>query len=104
MTTQAKHTPGPWSVTETFCNNACNRLVVKRKTWGGEVVADLGEAPDANRANARFIAAAPEMLEALRAMVARAPFIDQSVTAEGLANCEALAKARRAIRQAEGEQ
>jgi hypothetical protein len=104
MTTQAKHTPGPWSVTESFCNNACNRLVVKRKTWGGEVVADLGEAPDASRANARLIAAAPEMLEALRAMVSRAPFIDQSVTAEGLANCEALAKAGHAIRQAEGEQ
>lgn len=59
-------TPGPWSATEIFCNNACNRLVIKRKTWGGEVVADLGEAPDANRANARLIAAAPELLEALK--------------------------------------
>jgi hypothetical protein len=37
-------------------------------------------------------------------MVARAPFIDQSVTEDGLANCDALVKARRAISHAEGEQ
>jgi hypothetical protein len=55
-------------------------------------------------ANAHLIAAAPELLEALRAMVSRAPFIDQSVTEDGLANCEALLKARRAIGHAEGEQ
>ena len=59
-------TPGPWTVAESFINNECNRLVVKRKTWGGEVVADLGEAPDANRANARLIAAAPDLLQALK--------------------------------------
>ena len=59
-------TPGPWSATEIFCNNACNRLVIKRKTWGGEVVADLGEAPDANRADARLIASAPDLLQALK--------------------------------------
>ena len=97
MTTQAKHTPGPWSVTETFCNNACNRLVVKRKTWGGEVVADLGEAPDANRANARLIAAAPELLAALRV-------IAEDGKRNGWIPSFHWGEARAAIAKAEGEQ
>jgi hypothetical protein len=91
MTTQAKHTPGPWSIE-----------AVKDYMRPHDTGID-SEIPE-SIANAHLIAAAPEMLEALRAMVARAPFIDQSVTEDGLANCEALLKARRAIRHAEGEQ
>ena len=90
-------TPGPWSVTESFCNNACNRLVVKRKTWGGEVVADLGEAPDANRANARLIAAAPELLAALRV-------IAEDGKRNGWIPSFHWGEARAAIAKAEGEQ
>jgi hypothetical protein len=105
MTTQTKHTPGPWSVTESFCNNACNRLVVKRKTWGGEVVADLGEAPDASRANARLIAAAPDLLEALRGLLretkAKNPSPKVGKDFSLLVHIEA---ARKAIAQAEGTQ
>jgi hypothetical protein len=91
MTTQAKHTPGPWSIE-----------AVKDYMRPHDTGID-SEIPE-SIANAHLIAAAPEMLEALRAMVARAPFMDQSVTEDGLANCEALLKARRAIRHAEGEQ
>ncbi len=91
MTTQAKHTPGPWSIE-----------AVKDYMRPHDTGID-SEIPE-SIANAHLIAAAPEMLEALRAMVARGPFIDQSVTEDGLANCEALLKARRAISHAEGEQ
>ena len=91
MTTQAKHTPGPWSIE-----------AVKDYMRPHDTGID-SEIPE-SIANAHLIAAAPEMLEALRAMVARAPFIDQSVTEDGLANCDALVKARRAISHAEGEQ
>ena len=106
MTTQAKHTPGPWAANDDglVLGNLDNYegeapLVC---TCGG--ADDFNMEPDLHLANARLIASAPEMLEALRAMVARAPFIDQSVTEDGLANCEALLKARRAIRHAEGAQ
>ncbi len=106
MTTQAKHTPGPWAA------NDDGLVLGNLDNYEGEapLVCTCGSAddfnmePDLHLANARLIASAPEMLEALRAMVARAPFIDQSVTEDGLANCEALMKARGAISQAEGEQ
>jgi hypothetical protein len=106
MTTQAKHTPGPWAA------NDDGLVLGNLDNYEGEapLVCTCGSAddfkmePDLHLANARLIASAPELLEALRAMVARGPFMDQSATAEGLANCEALAKARHAIRQAEGAQ
>jgi hypothetical protein len=99
MTTQAKHTPGPWTADR---DGFIHGTHGPARPFVGRIDDDHNDGQTA--ANRRLVAAAPEMLEALRAMVARAPFIDQSVTAEGLANCEALAKARGAIRQAEGEQ
>jgi hypothetical protein len=92
-------TPGPWSVTEIFCNNACNRLVIKRKTWGGEVVADLGEAPDANRANARLIAAAPDLLAVLRRLD---KWAEQDKTGAARDVQGIITEARQAIAKAEG--
>jgi hypothetical protein len=54
-------------------------------------------------ANANLIAAAPALLEALRFLVSRASVaMNQSVTHDGLANCDALVKARAAIAKAEG--
>ena len=99
MTTQATHTPGPWYSQPTAGHEMHGQSAIASEA-NGKTVAIAYD----GRADARLLAAAPEMLEALRAMVARAPFIDQSVTEDGLANCEALARARRAIRHAEGEQ
>ena len=110
MTTQAKHTPGPWEIgsINKKDKNLWWAAVFTPKNTGKFHTPRAGEALGVDReeceGNARLIASAPEMLEALRAMVSRAPFIDQSVTEDGLANCEALLKARRAIRHAEGEQ
>ena len=52
-------------------------------------------------ANARLIAAAPDLLEALRDLLSRAD-LDQSATHDGLENCNALAKCRAAIAKATG--
>jgi hypothetical protein len=99
MTTQATHTPGPWAADP---DGVILGTLGPARPFVGRIDDDYNDGQTA--ANRRLVAAAPEMLEALRAMVARAPFIDQSVTEDGLANCEALARARRAIRRAEGEQ
>ena len=60
------HTPGPWETALSF--TADNRII-----WdvclpdGGDMIADLAECGDeqTQEANARLIAAAPELLEAL---------------------------------------
>jgi hypothetical protein len=54
-------------------------------------------------ANARLIAAAPDLLEALRDLLSRAD-LDQSATHDGLENCNALARCRAAIAKATGDQ
>ena len=61
-----KHTPGPWRAHSVFINNAPNRMIVQRAVWGGINVADCGEVSDETAANARLIAAAPELLKLLK--------------------------------------
>lgn len=63
------HTPGPWIAADVFVNNSPNRLIVRQAKYGGDVVSDLGDTEHANMANARLIAAAPELLAALRLML-----------------------------------
>ena len=49
-------------------------------------------------ANARLIAAAPDLLAALRDLLSRAEIeLDQTATHDGLANCDALANCLAAI-------
>lgn len=59
----SKHTPGPWHVS----SNTAQDLVCA----GDEVVADCttGDLPDISIANARLIAAAPELLEACKSLL-----------------------------------
>jgi hypothetical protein len=60
----SKHTPGPWRSDEHF---ACHSMIMA----GDEVLAQTdckrGAALGTDRANARLIAAAPDMLAALKA-------------------------------------
>lgn len=68
-----KHTPGPWKVNNVFIENEPNRFIVSQNKWGGNNIADCGLSGDGswdvNEANAHLIAAAPEMLEALKGVL-----------------------------------
>ena len=67
----AKHTPGPWTLTGSG-GQWESRLSIRADKWG--CIAQIGVDPQMphwdgpQRANARLIAAAPELLEALIAM------------------------------------
>ena len=60
MTTQATHTPGPWGISK----NEAGELDIC-EAGAGNMLADLAKCKNAV-ANARLIAAAPEMLQALK--------------------------------------
>ena len=89
MSTQ--YTPGPWRIGTPPPNGeqtigALNGLMVAVATTGVEM--------EVTEANARLIAAAPELLEALQSV------LDNCLDSEGL--CAAHAKARAAIAKATG--
>lgn len=65
MTRETKHTPGPWRTGEgEFQDQVFAEILIPptRDDWGKALICETG----GNEANARLIAAAPEMLEALR--------------------------------------
>lgn len=72
----AKHTPGPWEADDTDIGfsaggerDVCPALRPGRRPNGGFIIARLA-GPD-RAANARLIAAAPELLEALESVFRR---------------------------------
>jgi hypothetical protein len=68
--TAAKHTPGPWHIDAGVIKAGDVR---ERVSIG--IVFDWSEnAPEEAAANARLIAAAPELLDALRALVFATPY------------------------------
>lgn len=86
------HTPGPWAVDEIRS--------VQAITWCGEVcIADVGGNADEEEqlANARLIAAAPDLLAACEAMIAAEKACDI------LAGDSAITAIRAAIARAKGE-
>lgn len=58
--TQAKHTPGPWHTTNQLNPNG-NRLITNAHGYIATVPGWEVDAPDEAKANARLIAAAPDM-------------------------------------------
>ena len=106
-----KHTEGPWHITGTYCE----RWVVDSKsppTGKQNIIAMLqdhwaGNKPDAMDANARLIAAAPQMLEALESAVR---FIENGIEMgyisepqPGTPESATLPAVKEAIRAAKGE-
>lgn len=62
-----EHTPGPWTVGPVFDNDGEPEIIVEHKTpFGNLVVACALSGLVGQEANARLIAAAPELLEALQ--------------------------------------
>lgn len=88
-----KHTAGPWKIDDALDLP----LAVIQDNEMGEGIAELGERTPENEANARLIAAAPELLEALQEMMSR-----YGSKNSGFDN-EETAKARAAIAKAKGE-
>ena len=58
----AQHTPGPWALASLPCKSARNKLGL---VAGDRRLCDLLVYDDADEANARLIAAAPDLLAAL---------------------------------------
>lgn len=62
---EAKHTPGPW-----VRGDGDPHQILSSLTW--DCVAEVNDALPEGEANANLIAAAPELLAALEAMIAKA--------------------------------
>jgi hypothetical protein len=81
MTNSIKHTRGPWYVSGKATINA----------YPGGWIASVSTLD--RTANARLIAAAPDLLAALRGLVAKSTDIDGDWSAEWLAAFNAIARA-----------
>ena len=101
----SKHTPGPWLVRV--------RVNQTPQVWDGETgiasIVDRGQRGNGqNEANARLIAAAPALLEALRGCadlrcISKNDQGDVCTVTFTCVNCAASSRARAAIAQATGE-
>lgn len=60
---KTKHTPGPWELRRIKGKRKFNRIAVKET---GQLICAMFEAENEEISNARLIAAAPELLDALR--------------------------------------
>ena len=90
----AKHTPGPWVVRESSCGSVGTDSILTALAFGDDPDC---KADDRMVANARLIAAAPELLEALKAIC------DEQDANEGYATPATYDAARAAIAKATGE-
>lgn len=104
-----KFSIAPWKSTRSFSHEYIRNI----KDAQGELIAQVCAFDDGvgndyipeTTANARLIAAAPDLLEALRDLLSRAQeALDQTATHDGLANCDALARCRAVIAKATGDQ
>ena len=94
---EVKHTPGPWFITGSMTKYVEARIpgrMIQEVAACGPTAADDGYG-EQQMANARLIAAAPELLEALESV------LENCLDSDGLA--AAYEKARAAIAKAKGE-
>lgn len=88
--TRAMHTPGPWQVGDTWAG--VTRFVERLGQQPGYVAEARGSSPEERDANARLIAAAPELLAALEVVRRSAAWSNLSLETQSLI-CAAIAKA-----------
>ena len=91
--TQGKHTPGPWQYTPTNTEHVSHII----RASDGFGVATATPQGRATARNARLIAAAPDMLEALKSLVSA------NNSTDGMAMRKAWDNARAVIARATGE-
>lgn len=106
------HTPGPWTVAigEECCFHQGNRVAIVKLEPGEEptepTIAEVWPGPSLEQdiADATLIAAAPEMLEALKVLLANRELGEYESQKQGLPRMiEANDLARQAIAKAEGK-
>lgn len=94
----SKHTPGPWKV-DTQIESPCHCIVVAPTSsrW----IASIGDRPlgEEGQSNARLIAAAPELLEALEACERRLRRVNNSF---GHEEWKEVKQAQSALKKARG--
>lgn len=77
---ETKHTKGEWEVTNQYPNglsSLAEHIEIKSEQWSIAAVFTDGESKEEAEANAKLIAAAPELLEALICMMKANPmFVD----------------------------
>ena len=91
----AKHTPGPWAILP----NTPHFVRAMHPTEGMQPIATVYHFNGELAANARLIASAPELLEALEAVL---PDLEHYVATHGPGPDKRLAIARAAIAKAKG--
>lgn len=97
----ASHTPGPWALHRPGSMRACDGRHDTENGCCTIVEAEILNMPRAEaEANARLIAAAPELLAALKAMVASYDDLRDVLTCDVV--IQKLARADAAIQKAEG--
>jgi len=104
--TNGRHTKGPWKIIEVTESCTSIQSVIDREDGRGSYIAEINWEPDgvnvsgpllpADKANARLISAAPELLEALKQLIEhiewREDFLIEDAE-EGNQNAYTLAKA-----------
>ena len=103
MSKRLGYTPGPWHLNNFAANGEDSITISRSPALGGHSVALVGSShrEDVLLADACLIAAAPELLEALKTLLEASRELDQSATHDGLNNCKTITLARAAIRKAE---
>ena len=99
----AKHTPGPWTIRQSYSSE---RIIVKAPQPTNRVLAGFGSEDepldDTDVANARLIAAAPELLQAAMQAESLIPHLCDLDSSE--ATAAVVEQLRAAIAKATGEQ
>lgn len=103
----SKHTPGPWTFREhgyptLYRVHAFVEGSDSAPVCGLWMPAEQLTIVEEGRANARLIAAAPELLEALKAVESSVFLLGLHVDEDGCEGCQLRVRARSAIAKAEG--
>jgi hypothetical protein len=101
MSSTGTYTPGPWSIYETAGNGgnipARMEVVAPESERAKRLIANVyGFKLPEGRANARLIAAAPELCEALENLI--------EFLVHGKKNCQAILRAKAALARARGDE